>query len=208
MSDVSGDLRPRLIIVTDTTVAPIGLLEQRLEAVAAAAEPESVMIQLRDRQLPVRERLELGRRVQHLAQKHDQWFAVNDRVDLALILEADGVHLGERSVEVSDARRLVGPDLFISRACHDPAAAQPLGADAVVLSPVIAPRKGNPALGVEVAKTARLAAGEALLYALGGVSANNAVSLVEAGFDGVAVVGAVLDGRDPLALLGALEIRR
>ena len=208
MSHGLRHIRPRLIAITDTQVAPVGELEARLASLAAAATPHSVMIQLRDRELPIRERFELGQRLVRVAREHEQLFAVNDRADLALLLEADGLHLGEQSVEPEDARKLVGPEVFISRACHDSARAQPRGADAVVLSPVLAPRKGNPARGVEALAEARRGAGGAMVYALGGIDADGARHCLEAGADGVAVVGAVLDGRDPLPLLAALGVAR
>jgi thiamine-phosphate pyrophosphorylase len=201
-------VRPRLIAITDTAVAPVGRLEGRLAALCAAAVTGSVMIQLRDRELPVRERLELGRRLCAIARQHGQLLAVNDRLDVALLLGADGVHLGESSVEAEDARKLVGPAMMISRACHDPRRAEPRGADAVVLSPVLAARKGNPALGIAVAAEARRAARDALLYALGGVDAEGAARCLAAGFDGVAAIGAVLSRPDPRPLLEALGIVR
>ena len=200
-------LRPRLIAITDTLVAPRGVLEARLEVLLAAAAPGSVMVQLRDRQLPDRERIALGRELRALTRRHRQLFAVNDRCDLAFLLETDGLHLGEQSITPGDARKLVGP-LWISRACHEPSRAEPLGADALVLAPVLAPRKGAAALGLLALGTAKAALGaNALLYALGGVDAASAAACLAAGADGIAAIGAVLDGRDVLPLLEALGIR-
>jgi thiamine-phosphate pyrophosphorylase len=202
-------LRPRLIAVTDTTVAPRGVLEARLETLLAAAVPGSVMVQLRDRQLADRERIALGHELRALTRRYRQLFAVNDRCDLAFVLETDGLHLGEKSISPEDARKLVG-SLWISRACHDPARAESQGADAVVLAPVLAPRKGASALGVAGIAAARgaLAGSSGLLYALGGVDAASAPACLAAGADGVAAIGAVLDGRDVLPLVDALGISR
>ncbi len=208
MSEDRRRARPRLIVMTDLGVAPLGVLEERITRVVAAAAPGSVMVQLRDRELPVRERLELGRRLLAMVREHDQLFTVNDRIDLALLLDADGVHLGEQSVAPDDARQILGPEKLISRACHDPASAEPRGADALLLSPVLGERKGNPPLGVEAIATARPLAGDARLYALGGVDAAGAARCVEAGFDGVAVIGAVLATPDPHPMLAALGIER
>ena len=199
---------PRLIVITDLGVAPVEQLEERASRVAAAAVPGSVMIQLRDRDLPVRERLELGKRLVGIARAHQQLFVVNDRIDLALLLDADGVHLGESSVEPADARKILGPEKLISRACHDPAAAEPRGADALLLSPVLRERKGNPPLGLLAIGAARSVAHQARIYALGGVDADGARQCVDAGFDGVAVIGAVLTAPDPLQIVSALGIAR
>ena len=195
-------MRPRLIAITEASVASGEQLLERTARLLAAARPGSVLVQLRDRQLPVRERLDLGRALRRLTQHYDQPLAVNDRLDLALLLEADALHLGERSVLADDARRVWG-NRFISRACHEPERATLSGADAVVLAPVLAPRKGAPALGPEGLRVARGRVGSGLLYALGGVDADGAPGCLEAGADGVAAIGAAFGGSDPTPLLRA-----
>ncbi len=202
-------LAPRLIAITDTTRAEPDAIVERFSALCAAAQPGSVMLQLRDLQLPVRERQVLGERLVAAAHAREQLFAVNDRVDLALLLDADGLHLGEHGVTPDDARRLVGDELWISRACHGAAEAEARGADAIVLSPVMSPRKGNTALGARGLEQARRIAGgpPPLIYALGGIDVDNAAECLRAGADGVAAIGAVL-ADDPLPLIDALGIRR
>jgi thiamine-phosphate pyrophosphorylase len=170
-------------------------------------------VQLRDKSLAARNRLALGRRLISECRGRDQSFVVNDRLDLALLLEADGVHLGEGSVAPADARTVLPDRAWISIACHDPGAVRRPDADAVLLSPIVAPRKGRQALGFDGLRSARrvlASAGDTTLpalYALGGVDADSARECLAAGADGVAVIGAGLDGRDPLPLLGALGIR-
>jgi len=205
---------PRLIVITDTALAPEPILLERLERALAAAQPDTVMVQLRDRELGARARLALGRRLVTLCRRHAQWFAVNDRLDLAVLLGADGVHLGEGGVEVADARVLLGASAWISCARHAPGGVAIPGADAVLLSPIAAPRKGNPALGIPALQSAHAALASTaprdrpLLYALGGIDASNAAACLSHGADGVAVIGAILDGRDPAGLLDALGILR
>jgi thiamine-phosphate pyrophosphorylase len=195
---------PVLIAITSTELAPLGVIETRLARCVERARPGSVAIQLRDHDLSARARLELGRRLLALGAP----LIVNDRLDLALALGVSNVHLGERSMSPKDARRLI-PNAWISQACHDPERAGDLDADAILLSPVLAPRKGRPALGLPALARARarLSPG-ARLYALGGVDAESARACLDAGADGVAVQGAVLDGREPDPLLAALGIRR
>jgi thiamine-phosphate pyrophosphorylase len=208
------DAPPRLIVITDTTVAKEGILENRIERVLSMARAGSVVVQLRDLALSTRQRLALGERLFAACRRHEQRFVVNDRLDLAVLLGADGVHLGEGSVETADARAVLGPGTWISRACHDPEAVATLDADAVLLSPVARPRKGRPALGadgVTRARAALVALGSRrrpALYALGGVDASNVATFIAGGADGVAVIGAALDGRDPEPLVTALGIRR
>jgi thiamine-phosphate pyrophosphorylase len=203
---------PRLIVVTDTTVAPLGVLEERVERVLSLAVAETVMVQLRDPSLGVRDRLRLGARLRDACRRHGQWFVVRDRVDLAVLLDADGVHLAERSIAAADARSLLRAGAWVSRAWHDAQRAPPVGVDAVLLSPALAARKGRPALGPSgIAAFRSLIGGMAsrpALYALGGIDAAGVPTVLNAGADGVAVIGAALRASDPTALLaavGALE---
>jgi thiamine-phosphate pyrophosphorylase len=202
------DAPPRLIVITDLTVAPEGELERRVERLLCIACAGTVMVQLRDKDLPVRSRLALGERLAAACRAYGHWFVVNDRVDLAVILGADGVHLGAGSVSPDDARRLLQPGAFVSQACHTAHEAALTDADAALLSPIFAPRKGRGSLGVAgIAAAVSVGSGtRPLVYALGGVDASNAAACVAAGAAGVAVVGAALDGRDPEPLLEALEI--
>jgi thiamine-phosphate pyrophosphorylase len=201
-------LRPRLIALSDTTRCSEAENVARFERLAAAARPGSVMIQLRDRELDDRRRIAFGTKLRDATWRHEQLFAVNDRGDLALLLEADALHLGEASVRPAEARRIVG-GMWLSRACHDPARATADGADAIVLSPILAERKGATALGVEALTVARRAAGfDVLLYALGGIDAAGVGPCLAAGADGVAAIGAALDADDPIPLVVALGIAR
>jgi len=203
------EIVPVLMVITDESVASRGLLVERLERVLAQARPRTVLVQLRDPTLTVRARRALGARLRALCTRHDQWLAVNDRVDLACILGADGVHLGEHSVAPADARTLL-PYAFVSHACHDFETLDVVGSDAAVLSPVVAPRKGRAPLGIAALRRARelldSRRSTTLLYALGGVDASSASACVQSGATGVAVIGAALDGRDPAPLLQALGI--
>jgi len=203
---------PRLIVVTDTTVAPQIEAESRIARVLDAARARTVMVQLRDKELTTRERMALGQRLVAVCRAREQYFVVNDRIDLAVLLGADGVHLGEGGVEPSDARCLLPAGAWISKASHEPESVARSDANVILLSPVMAPRKGRAPLGVEGLRRARQilkSAGDRTtpaLYALGGVDAESAAECLAAGTAGVAVVGAVLDGRDVRPLLDVLGI--
>lgn len=206
---------PRLIALTDRSRATAERTLERFERLAHAARPGTVLLQLRDRELSARERLAFGKRLRELALAAGQGLSVNDRLDLALLLRANAVHLTEASVSAADARRMLGGGCFLTRACHDPAGPLEPEVDAWVLSPIFAERKGRPALGLAGLRelrarveTARTTAGAPSVYALGGVDAENARSCLESGAVGVAVIGAVLAVADPLPLLAALDIAR
>lgn len=202
---------PRLIVFTDTAVATEQLLEQRIGRLVALARRQQIVVVLRDKELSARRRLALGERLREVVLSAGQELAVADRIDLGVLLSASGIHLGESSVSVADARALLPAGTWVSRACHDPSRMD-LDADAVVLSPIIAPRKGRGALGFAALEAARkrldrITTGPPpLLYALGGVDERSAAECLAHGADGVVVVSAVLDGRDPHPLLGALGI--
>jgi len=205
--------RARLMAITDVArFGPSHTLE-RAESLCTKARPGTVLVQLRDRGLSGQQRLGIARKLQLLARRTGQGLVVNDRLDLARMVGAAGVHLGEGSVTPSDARRLLGEGAFVSRACHDPAALEEswlAGVDAVLLSPIFAQRKGQPALGEGALaeaerRLARLPV-RVRLFALGGVDAAAAGRLAETEI-GVAAIGAVFDD-DPGELIAALDLAR
>ncbi len=208
---------PRLIAITDLSVVAAEVLVARFGQLAQAAAPGTVALLLRDHSASAKQRLTLGQELLMIARAAGQALWVADRLDLALLLEADGVHLGEASVSAQVARRLIGSNVPISRAWHasslvGSAAADELGElDALLVSPLLLPRKGRNALGLAtlgvLGEQLRARNRACQLYALGGVSAENAADCRRAGAFGVAAIGAAL-ADDPRSLLAALEILR
>jgi thiamine-phosphate pyrophosphorylase len=202
---------PRLIAITDLQRFSAERTLAVFRALAASARAGSVAVQLRAPGEPVRRLLELGAALKAIAANHGQWLIVNDRLDLAALLEADALHLGEASVSVADARRLWGArPLF--RACHAPFAVSGLGADALLLSPIAAPRKGAQAVGLpplSAAAGALARSGEATrLYALGGITPEAVDGCLSAGAFGVAAIEGVFAAKDLQPWLCALGISR
>jgi thiamine-phosphate pyrophosphorylase len=205
----------RLIAISDLSALPAPELVVRFRRLAALARPQTVALLLRDHAATGKQRLALGERLRDLAGEQTQQLWVADRADLALLLGADVLHLGEASVSARAVRSLLPGSMRISRAWHRATChgAEPelTGVDALLVSPVLEPRKGRPALGLP----ALSALGEQLrarnqaypLFALGGVSATNAAACLAAGASGVAAIGAVL-AADPAPLLDSLGIRR
>ena len=131
---------------------------------------------------------------------------VNRRVDVALAIGAQGVHLGFDAVGTEVARQLLGPDALLGISCHAPeevhAAA---GASYAHLAPIFPPLSkaaSRPALGPDALAAA---AGARPVLAQGGVEASNAAACLEAGAAGIAVTGAVLMADDPGAAAAALR---
>jgi thiamine-phosphate pyrophosphorylase len=185
----------------------------RAAAIEAALAAGVDAIQLRDRGVAGGALLVAATVLRASTRRHGARLLVNDRIDVALAADADGVHLPASSFVVADARRLVGRDRLVGRsahATHEVAAAVHEGADYVVLGPIFAtPSKaqyGAP-LGMEVVA----AVATFPVVAIGGITAERAVAARAAGAAGVAVVRAILDAADPgaaaTALVGAVASR-
>jgi thiamine-phosphate pyrophosphorylase len=162
---------------------------------------------LRDRELGIRDRLRIGERLARITDTHGQVLCVNDRADLALVLGAQALHLGESSAPAHRVREHFGSRFYLTRAAHDPNLCDASGADAILLSPVCSPRKGAPELGFAALKRASVLAGIPI-FALGGVDAVNGRSCLESGATGIAAIGAWLACESLMPLIGALQVAR
>ncbi len=187
-----------LYLITDRNAAPSG---DFLSALEAALSGGVRFVQFREKDLPVDERLKLGREVTSLANEHGACLIVNGDIDLADALEADGVHLGKGTVSVS-ALRAGGYKGLIGYSAHsgeEAARAFSEGADFVTLSPVFPTNSkfsAGPVLGLDKFER-ELAIANGRVYALGGVGAENASSCIERGAHGVGLIGAILAADDP-----------
>lgn len=208
---MSGVEALRLLAITDCERWGEGRVLETWQELARSAAPGSVAIDLRERSLSTRASLALGQRLAEQATRFGQLLVVNDRLDLAQLLGADGVHLGEASVETRRARSLL-PSAFVVRACHRTEHVSEVEADVVLLSPILAARKGCPPLGTDGLRSAaarlRAAPGAPRLFALGGIDADGAALCLAAGAAGVAAISGVFAGDDPMPLLRALGCER
>jgi thiamine-phosphate pyrophosphorylase len=203
---------PRVVVVTDPSFSDDAIVGSIAAALAAAA-PGDVAVQLRDKRRDGGQVLALAVRLAETCRRRGAAFVVNDRLDIARAVGADGAHLGAGSVSCAEARALLGRGAFVTVAAHatgDVIAAREAGADAVLLSPIFASPGKGPPIGPGAVTRAREAVGAALaVYALGGVTADNAGACVAAGATGVAAIRAVLAAPDPTgatrALLAAVE---
>ncbi|MGD9613206.1 MAG: thiamine phosphate synthase [Kiritimatiellia bacterium] len=181
------------------------------EIVRAAMAGGVTCVQVREKDCGPREFIEEARAVRAALRGTGVPLIVNDRVDVALAVGADGVHLGQRDMAIADARRLGPPGWIIgvSAECvEDAVRAEAEGADYIGVSPVFAtPTKADHAapLGLEGLRAVR-AATKLPLVAIGGIQAGNAREVIRAGADGLAVVSAIVAADDPRA--AADELRR
>ena len=189
---------PRVIQITDALAVPDRELLARIEAGGPW-----LAVQLRDPQRPARDQLAWGRRLREATRQAGARLLVNDRLDLALLLEADGIHLGRHSMSPTDARRAL-PHAFVTRSAHgvdeviQNAAA---GAQASLLSPIFSSPNKGPALGLPALDRASATMPrDHRLYALGGVDFERAPTCLAAGAHGVAAIRA-----DPARLWYAIR---
>jgi len=195
---------PRLIAITDVCGRGLEATLAALQHLCANAPRGSVAVQLRDNALPVARRLEVARTLRRVCSHTGQRLLVNDRADIAALCGADGLHLTENSVSAERIRGLPGAATWwLSRAWHDPTVPPDRAADALLLSPVLQPRKGSAALGLDVLRAACASAPRHRVYALGGIAPEDIEAILGTGAAGVAVQGALYD--QPQALALALE---
>src|SRR5687767_10821613 len=171
-------------------------METRAAHLLASVPTGSTALQLRDRRRTARALLGLAERLRVLCAREGAPFLVNDRIDVARAVDADGAHLGARSIDVADVRRLLGESSFVSVAAHDLRDiefAVASGASAALVSPIYAtPGKGMPR-GLAFVTDARARAANVLVYALGGVDGRRAAECVQSGAYGVAAIRTVWD---------------
>ncbi|WP_259727849.1 MULTISPECIES: thiamine phosphate synthase [unclassified Synechococcus] len=198
--------RCRLYLVTSPS--------PQLEATVAAALAAGVrLVQYRAKQTDDSQRYAEASALRQLCARHGALFLVNDRVDLALAVDADGVHLGQGDLPPALARRLLGRERLIGRSTHrleqlHQAVAD--GCDYVGVGPVHAtPTKpGRDPVGLAYV-TAAAAASPIPCFAIGGIDSTNLAAVLAAGAPAVAVVRAITAAPDPGAatrqLLGLLD---
>lgn len=180
------------------------------EQAQAACAGGAAVVQLRAKVLTDAETLEVAQRIRALSREHGVLFVVNDRFDLALAAEADGVHLGQGDLAPGRLPASVRARLLVGRSTHTPEQAraalrEPI--DYLAFGPVFGTaskrsawsERGTPALEA----VARIA-GSQPLVAIGGIDAGNAPAVAAAGASGFAVISAVADAPDPEAAVRSL----
>jgi thiamine-phosphate pyrophosphorylase len=187
--------------------------EHLLPIVEAALQGGLTLVQYRDKTAEDPIRLRLAEKLCHLCHRYNALFLVNDRVDIALAVDADGVHLGQQDIPIALARQILGPSRIIGRSTTNPDEMQRAldeGADYIGVGPVYeTPTKaGKAAAGLDYVRYAA-ANSPVPWFAIGGIDASNLSDVVAAGATQVAVVRAIMQAQQPTqatqALLGQLS---
>ena len=190
-----------LYLVTDR-----GLARGRstLDIVKTAVQGGVTCVQLREKDCPTLEFIEQAFAIKNFLMTRGVPLIINDRVDVALAIEADGVHLGQTDMPLDIAKKIVGDSMIIgisAESLEDAIAAEKGGADYLGVSPIYAtPTKTDtaPPLGLEGLRAIRKAV-RLPLVGIGGLNRENSAAVIENGGNGVAVVSAIVAADDPAA---------
>ncbi|MBF2065062.1 MAG: thiamine phosphate synthase [Calothrix sp. C42_A2020_038] len=187
-------LRARLYLVTSPK-------ENLVETVEAALKGGLTLVQYRDKNADDTIRLDLAASLRDLCRSYGALFIINDRVDIALAVDADGVHLGQQDMPIATARHLLGPQRLIGRSTTNPDEMQRAiadGADYIGVGPVYETptKEGKAAAGLEYVQ---YAAKHSTIpwFAIGGIDTSNINDVIDAGASRVAVVRSLMQAEQP-----------
>ena len=167
------------------------------------------VLQLRDKQLPDRELVARARVLRQLTRGSDTLFIVNDRPEMAVLSDADGVHVGQDELTVADCRTIVGSKRLVGVSTHSLVQARQAaldGADYIGCGPTFPSQTKvfEDFPGLEFLRAVR-AEIQIPAFAIGGIHQENIACVLEAGFQRVAVSGAVTAATDPVAAARSLR---
>ena len=192
---------PKIYPITDRVISGLSHSEQVRALIAGGA----TLIQLREKQLEAGEWLDDAAEAVRIAKAAGVQILINDRIDLALAVGADGVHLGQDDMPPEAARRLLGDRAIIGYSTHtidQVREALKLPVDYVAFGPIFPTATKidpDPVVGLERLSAVRSQLNGLPLIAIGGINAGNVGSVIAAGADSAAMIGAILSPSDDIA---------
>jgi thiamine-phosphate pyrophosphorylase len=187
-----------LYVILDPSVCPARPLAEVLKA---SAEAGAKLFQYRSKQASMKAAYEEALPLSKIAHELDALFIVNDRCDLALAVEADGVHLGQGDLPLQYARKVMGLDKLIGISTHNPEQVQVAtagGPDYLGFGPIFTPGSKvdhDPVVGVEGLKAIRRLTALPI-FAIGGIGLDHVEAVMQGGANGLAVISAILKAPD------------
>ena len=184
----------KLYPITDVRISGLSHAEQ----VALLCAGGATLIQLREKHLTPREFYSEAEEALQIAHSHGALLIINDRVDIALALQADGVHLGQDDLSPAVARKLLGKGAIIGWSTHNveqTQAAVNMPVDYIAIGPIFSTATKadpGPVVGLDGLRRAREVVGHIPLVGIGGITDDNAVEVISGGADAVAIIGALL----------------
>jgi thiamine-phosphate pyrophosphorylase len=192
---------PKLYAITDTELSNCSHVEIVERLLAGGAR----LIQLRDKEASAKDMFEVARSCLTLTRAAGATLIINDRVDIAMAADADGVHLGQNDLTVAEARALLGPSKIIGLSTHSVAqveAALVTSANYIAVGPVFPTTtklNPDPVVGLELLRQARRLTSLPLV-AIGGITLETACEVLAAGADSIAVISALYPFPSSLSL--------
>jgi thiamine-phosphate pyrophosphorylase len=179
------------------------------ETARAAIAGGADAVQLREKDIPDSQLLAMAAELRELTDETGRIFIVNDRPDIAAIVGADGVHLGQHDLPIAETRHLLRPGAIVGRSTHSleqARAAANEGADYISVGPIFPTqtKDAGPPVGVELIRQVAQAV-TLPIVAIGGITADNARSAIEAGASLVAVCSAICASPQPKAAAEAIK---
>ena len=193
---------PKIYPITDVSLAGISHAEQVGRLIAGGA----TFIQLREKHASPRDFFEAAKPAIEIARKNNVMIIINDRVDIARALGADGVHLGQDDLSPNAAREVLGPDAIIGFSTHSVEQAidaAGLSIDYIAIGPIFETKtkeNPDPIVGLDGLAEVKKNIGNIPLVAIGGIDLDNVLDVLAAGADSIALVSAIVG--DP-ALISA-----
>ena len=190
--------RSGLYVILDPSICPHRSLADLLHE---ATEAGATLFQYRNKSAPMKEAYAEATLLRKVAANLGVTFIVNDRCDLALAVDADGVHLGQADLPYREARNIMGHEKLIGLSTHNAEqvkAANRLKPDYIGFGPIFTPGSKpdhDPVVGISGLAQIRLLT-TLPIFAIGGISLENAGDVINAGADGVAVISAIVNVPD------------
>ncbi|MEP6904072.1 MAG: thiamine phosphate synthase [Actinomycetota bacterium] len=185
---------PKIYPITDTRLTGLSHAAQVKRLIDGGAK----FIQLREKSASPKEFYDDAKNALEIARKNSVKIIINDRIDIALALKADGIHLGQTDLPPAKARKILGDRMIVGFSTHNlnqAIEAVKLPIDYLAIGPVFATStKENPAktVGIEGLRKVREAIKDFSLVAIGGITAENFREVFEAGADSVAIIKSIL----------------
>lgn len=192
---------PAVYPITDIELSGLSLAEQVEQMAAGGAK----LIQIRDKRSSSRDLYNEAAEAIRFSEALDVRIIINDRVDIAMLLNADGVHLGQEDLSPIHARRLLGENAIIGYSTHtlaQAAAAARLPIDYLAFGPIFqtsTKENPDPVVGLDLLADVKRIAGHLPLIAIGGIDESNIGSVLDAGADSAAIIGGIVTGPKEIA---------
>ncbi len=201
IADIVRLTLPKIYPITDTSISGLSHRDQVKQLIAGGA----TLIQLREKRASPSEFFQAARDAVSVAHSAGVKLIINDRIDVAMAIGADGVHLGQTDMPVKAARRLLGGEAIIGFSTHnldqiDEALRLPI--DYLAFGPIFptaTKENPDPTVGPNQLRQIKNLAGSLPLVAIGGITSETISEVLGSGADAVAVISAVLNRTRPIA---------